>query len=424
MKTKAITLLASIVASASLSAVTITNTVTNPPVYLAGSTAFGPLDHTALVAYAATNRYTLIASTGSADPVKAKALLYKKLTTNQVSPTKVTVTEDTINIHVTGSEIAIAAAAGNAGIPFLNNNSVGLNQADSPATYGNTNKPSVLTSPAWQATSRYRKGKYQGVAYKALNEIAPAGKAGIAAQIWGWSASPNFPTNGLNITDQTARKILRDGHAPLSYFTGIPADATNGVWLVGRDIDAGARVIVLAEAGHGVLTDVKQYRVNASGGVVTSLSLEAATTNGAGIPSPIGGGGYSSASTQLAALTNSIPAILQVDGAPSPYAGKNYLVQYNAHAQNINANVKTLAYNGVLPSYNAVSSGGYSLWSYEHIYLAPKASVTASNIAQFEADYISGLSSSSMQSSAGAGYLNIDDLLIKRSVDAGTINVK
>ena len=424
MKTKAITMLASIVASASLSAVTTTNTVTNPAVYLAGSTAFGPLDHTALVAYAATNGYILVASTGSADPVKAKALLYKKLTTNQVSPTKVTITENTINIHVTGSEIAIAAAAGNAVIPFLNNNSVGLNQADSPATYGNSNQPSVLTSPTWQGTSRYRKGKYQGVAYKALSEIAPAGKPGIAAQIWGWSASSNFPTNGLNITDQTARKILRDGHAPLSYFTGNPADGTNGVWLVGRDIDAGARVIALSEAGYGGLTDVKQYHVNASGGVVTSLTLEVPATNGAGVPSPLGNGGYSSASTQLAAITNSVPPILQVDGAPSPYTGKNYLVQYNAHAQNINANVKTLAYNGVLPSYAAVSSGAYSDWSYEHIYLAPKASVTASNIAQFEADYISGLSSAGIQSAAGSGYLNIDDLQIKRSVDAGTINVK
>lgn len=423
MKNKPLLIFATLAASASLHAVT-TNTITNPVVYLAGSTAFGPLDHTALGAYAATNGYTLVASTGSADPIKAKALLYKKLTTNQVSPSKVTIYEDTINIHVTGSEIAIAAAAGNAVIPFLPNNSVGLNQSDTPSAYSNTNKPAVLTSPTWQGTSRYRKGRYNGVSYKQLTEVAPAGKPGIAAQIWGWSASSNFPTIGLIVTDQTARKLLRDGHAPLSYFTGNKADATNGVWLVGRDIDAGARVIALAEAGYGSTTDVKQYRVNASNGVVTGLSLESASTNGAGVVSAAGNGGYASASTQLAALTNSVPVNLQVDGASSPYTGTNYLIQYNAHAQNINSKVKTLAYNGVLPAYDAVSSGAYSLWSYEHIYIAPKASATASNIAQFEADYISGLSSAAIRAAAGEGYLNIADLLIKRSVDAGTISVK
>jgi hypothetical protein len=420
---KRILVLAALMAGSSLQA-QVTNIITNPVVYLSGSIAFGPLDHLALGAYAATNGYSLVASAGSADPLKAKALLYKKWTTNRVSASRVTVYEDTINTHVTGSEIAIASAAGTATIPYLPNNSVGLNQPDSAVSYTLTNKPSVLTSPAWQESSRYRKGKYNGVAYKALSEIKPAGKPGIAVQILGWSASSNFPTNGLVITDQTARKLLRDGHAPLSYFTGNTNDATNGVWLVGRDIDAGVRLITLAEAGHGITTDVKQYRVNASNGVVTSLALESPWTNGAGVPSALGNGGYPSTSSQLAAVTNRVSANLQVDGAASPYTGTNYLIQYNGYAQSINPNVKTLAYNGVLPGYNAVSSGAYSLWAYEHIYLAPKVSATASNIAQFGADYISTLSSSAIRTAAGEGYLNIDDLLIKRAVDAGVITLK
>jgi len=197
-----------------------------------------------------------------------------------------------------------------------------------------------------------------------------------------------LPSNGLVITDQTARKLLRDGHAPLSYFTGntTTRPTVSGSW--GAISMPGVRLITLAEAGYGITTDVKQYRVNASNGVVSSLSLEAPWTNGAGVPSALGNGGYPSTSSQLAALTNSVPAGLQVDGTNSPYSGTNYLIQYNGYAQSTDSKVKTLAYNGVLPTYDAVSSGAYSLWAYRAHLHCPRVSATASNIAQYEADYI------------------------------------
>jgi hypothetical protein len=417
-----------------------TNYVTNPTIYIAGSTAFSPLDNAALDNYATNNGYTLSASTGSADPKKAKAVVYRKSTyaTNNISR-KVTVTVDTINVHQTGSEAGIYAAAGgktNLTVGFLPDTNTGLNQADSAAAYSNSNPVAIITSPVWQASSRFApRAKINGVTYSALTEVFGTNNSvGIAAQVWGWSASPNFPSTAANITSQVAKKLLKDGSAPLSFFTGNQADSTNGVWLVGRDIYAGARIAVLGEVGYGTLNDVRQFRVNTNGGSVT-LSLESAVVAGTdGISIAAGNGGYASASSQLVAAKTTLPVNLQVNLGSgltnSPYTGTNYLIQYNDYKSVVGQTnsdgtpaLVTLAFNGVPPTTNGVITGSYSLWTYEHLYIAPKPKNTNTiNVANYIANYITGLNSEQLKSAAGAsGYLNINDLKVTRSSDGGLI---
>ncbi len=430
MKTKTL-LLTALLAGAGFASAQTTNT--NTVVYIAGSQAFSRLDNLALHDYASKNGYTLVASTGSTNPVPAKALLYRK-ETRSTNGGRVTVSLDLINVHQTGSEAGIQSLAGTANqtIPFLPNDARTLGLPDVDASYSNNQQAAIATSPVWQRTSRFAAGaRVNGVKYRALPEVVATGSTalGIAAQTWGWSASSNFPTNAANISAQVARALLRDGHVPLSFFTGNPADATNGVWLVGRDIAAGARIAALSEPGHGALNPVNQYRVSSSNGQVTLIREPATTVMG--IPQPLGNSGYNGTSSQLAAVKTTLPANLQVDHGnglrSSPYSGNNYLIQYNGFAQSIDPGVVTLRYNGVAPSTDAVASGAYSFWTYEHLYIVPRLSRSNANapvIANYVASYIQGLTSAQISGNSGPGYLNVNDLQVVRSSDGGVITRK
>ena len=407
-----------------------TTYVTNPVIYVAGSTAFAPADNLALDNYAVNNGYTLVASTGSTNPVSAKALLYKRQTATG-SASSTTIKIDIINVHQTGSEIAVASAAGQALIPFLGNDATGL-LTDATGTYTNNQQALIITSPVWQLSSRYHHGAYNGVTYGTLTEVLPTNSTtGIAAQIWGWSGSSNLPVSAQNITWLQARYLFQKGSVPLSFLTGNAADTNSGVWLVGRDIDAGARAATLAEIGSSATSNVVQYQVNTNGGVV-SLSLQAASTNSAGVPSILGNGGYSSASSQLTAVKNPVPANLQVNGSNSPYA-TNYLIQYNAYAQTVGVTnnsgaqlVVPLNNNGVPISYDNVINGAYSFWTYEHLYLVPgtKATLAVKTVASSIANFIGSQPSATLQQKAGQGYLNVNDLNVTRSSDGGVISLK
>ena len=442
MKHKNTLIVAALVAASiapAFAAAPSTNIVTNPVLYIGGSQAFSALDNAALSSYAAANNYTLVASTANATPTKAKALLYRRTNAPVVSGLKTTLSVDIINVHQTGSEAGLRSAAGDGNqlVCFLPNDASGLALSDVPATYSSSNQAVISTSPVQQASSRYRAGAKEGsVKFKALSEIGANNAPGIAAQTFGWSASANFPTSAANISDSTALSLLEKGNVPLSYFTGNPADTNHGVWLIGRDIAAGARIAALTVgSGYGGLVPVNQYHVVSNNGAVALAKEAAATVNGA--PEAAGNGGYDGTSTQLAAAKTVLPANLQVDQgsgfANSPYPGTNYLIQYNGYAQTVgqtNANgtpsLIPLSFNGVAPSTNGVVSGAYTFWTYEHIYIAPKYKNTNTPaVANYVAQYIQSLTSAQLTSVSGStGYLNTQDLQVYRNSDAGKIYSK
>jgi hypothetical protein len=414
-----------------------TTYVTNPVLYLAGSTAFAPLDHTAVNSWASNNGYTLVATTGNVDPQKAKAVLYARTNAPVKKGANFQVAIDYINVHTTGSEAAIesASSGGKVGnIPFLNNDARGLGLADASSNYPNINAVNILTSVVYQKNSQFFPGsKYGGFKAAQLTEILPTNSSkGIAIQAFAWSVGTNFPTNALNITQDTAQALFRDGNVPLSYFTGNANDATNGVWLIGRDAAAGVRVAWQIHTGYGALTKAKQFWVTNNNG---SLALALTPTNPVlGIYQPPGNGGFWSATSQQANATNILPPNVLVDlngngtYTNSPYTGTNYLIQYNAYGNSVGVTNSSgqpallpLSYNGVAPSEDGIRNGSYTQWTYEHIYVTAKPT-NAAALATAVANTIANLSTPQIKAAVkAAGYFNINDTTVYRNTDGGPV---
>jgi len=436
MKTKTL-LFAALLAGSGFASAQTTNFVTNPILYIGGSQAFSALDNAALNQYATNNGYSLVAYAGNLPVTKAKALLFRKENAPVTRGSRTIVSVDLINVRQSGSEASLRSAAGNGNqrMSFLSDDASGQ-YPDTAASYPNLKQAAIGTSGVFQANSRWFPGAREGgVRYRLLNEVKPGSEPGFAAQVWGWSASANFPTNAANITSLTAQTLLQQGHVPLSYFTGNPADTNHGVWLIGRDIAAGARIAALVNAGYGSLGTVRQFRVFTNTGTVTLGIEPAATVDGVAVAP--GNNGYDGTSSQAAAARTVLPANLQVDFGNgltnSPYTGTNYLIQYNSYALTVNQTNASgnptlipLKFNGVAPDINAVASGAYTYWTYEHLYVTPKPKNTnAVAVAQFVADYVSKLSSAQMKSVSGSdGYLNTKELNVFRNNDGSRIFTK
>lgn len=433
MKTKTL-LLSALIGGTGFASAQTTNFVTNPILYIGGSQAFSAIDNSALNQYASDSGYTLVAYAGNLPVTKAKALLFRRQSAPVIRGSKTIVNVDIINVRQSGSEASLRSAAGNGNqlISFLPNDATGQ-YPDTSASYPNLKQAAIGTSGVYQSSSRWFPGAKGGsVKYRQLTEVKPGSEPGFAAQVWGWSASANFPTNDANITSLTAQTLLQQGHVPLSYFTGNPADTNHGVWLIGRDIAAGARIAALANAGYGSLSTVRQFRVFTNTGTVTLGIEPAADVDGVAVAQ--GNNGYDGTGSQATAAKTALPANLQVDFgaglANSPYSGTNYLIQYNSYALTVNQTNSSgnptlipLRFNGVEPDTNAVASGAYTFWTYEHLYVTPKPKNTNTlAVAQFVADYVSKLSSAQMKSISGSdGYLNTQELNIFRNNDGSRI---
>jgi hypothetical protein len=435
MKTKTL-LLTALLAGTGFASAQTTNFVTNPILYIGGSQAFSALDNAALNQYAADNGYTRVAYAGSLPETKAKALLYRRQNAPVVRGNKVTVSVDIINVRQSGSEASLRSAAGNGNqlISFLPNDATGQ-YPDTSASYPNLKQAAIGTSGVYQTSSRWFPGAKEGsVKYRQLTEVKPGSEPGFAAQVWGWSASANFPTNAANISSLTAQTLLQQGHVPLSYFTGNPADTNHGVWLIGRDIAAGARIAALVNAGYGSLNTVRQFRVFTNTGTVTLGIEPAATVDGVAVAQ--GNNGYDGTSSQAIATRTVVPSNLQVNFGSgltnSPYTGTNYLIQYNSLANTVNQTnssgnptLTPLQFNGVAPdaNNNGVHSGAYTFWTYEHLYVTPKPRNTNTlAVAQYVANYVGNLSSAQMTSISGSiGYLNTKELNVFRNNDGTRI---
>jgi hypothetical protein len=435
MKTKTL-LLTALLAGAGFASAQTTTFVTNPIIYIGGSQAFSALDNAALSEYAAANGFTRVAYAGSLPETRAKALVYRRQSAPVGSGSSRTVRVDIINVRQSGSEASIRSAAGNGSqlVSFLPDNASGQ-YPDTPASYSNRKRAAIGTSGVFQQNSRWFRGAREGsVTYQELTEVRPALQPGIAAQVWGWSASANFPTNAANITSLTAQTLLQQGHVPLSYFTGNPADTNHGVWLIGRDIAAGARIAALVNAGYGSLNTVRQFRVFTNTGTVT-LGIEPATTVD-GVAVAQGNNGYDGTASQATATRTVLPQNLRVNFGNgltnSPYTGTNYLIQYNSLANTVNQTNNSgnptlipLRFNGVAPDVNndGILSGAYSFWTYEHIYVTKSPSNTNTlAVAQYVADYIGKLSSDEMRTISGSiGYLSTKELNVFRAGDGTRI---
>jgi hypothetical protein len=420
-QTKSILLAAIAAAAVGSASAQTTNVVARNQINLAGSTAFRSVHLKELNAYALGQGYQRVAwdnntvGSGYAD-------LYTRLVSSATNRGVVTETRDFINARFVGSEGGTLVAGSKFTQGFF-----GLGQRGLVASSDLTNQMSatITYSDCDQSVGVFSGNK--GAKAKAA-KLTSAGN--LPALNFAFCTTRDFPAN--NITERQASALYTRGHLPLSFFTGNPADNTNGVFAIGRNIDSGTRTAILTETGIGALTKVNQYDFNTN---TRTISITPAGTL-PGISFLAGDGGDNSGGnlcSKVAAATN-----LTVANVPSVtnYPGTVYLIGYSGISDINSRSLKALSYNGTAPfnptpgvntlgfqtNFNGIANGTYSLFSIGKVYFnaanAPKGTDRAlvATVAQALATAIG----TNTTSTFGLGNTAISDLNITRAVE-GTV---
>ena len=396
--------------------------------YIAGSTAFRSAANAALTNYCGTHSGGLIAY-DNATATKAGHLLL-----NYVSGGVTNYIVATWN----GSEAGIQSCAGPANGQsnaatftfYATNAPAGLN-----TNYAVTHTATVNFSDTYQGTSIFngsvRLANSNTVNYAALTE-ASASPVGVVA--FTFIGSKNIPTNA-QVTTENINQLAASGNVPLTLFTGNSADQTNSAFFIGRNIDSGTRLSMLAEVGYGVRTTLSSYAVASgyTGGAAsnTTATLTGASTNalisypteiinGVSTANP-GNSGYSSGGTLCGLFTNaySFGTNLSVNGSASARTGTNFLVGY-AGVSDASGNVANglvyLPYNGQSYSTNGIAQGLYTFWAYEHLYISANATVADNSLAQALATAINTSTTATLSPN-----VSINDMQCGRNGDGQTV---
>ncbi len=408
-----------------------TNTVVRNQINIAGSTAFRSVHFKELNAYALGQGFTLVASDSSPSAGTGSAALYTKLISSATNAKTgvVTETRDFINARFIGSEggTLVTGSKNTQGFYALSQRGVGSSPT---TTCTNLMTATITYSDCDQSVGVFSGNK------GARAKVARLTSAGnLPAINFTFCTTKDFPAS--NITDRQAQALLTRGHLPLSFFTGNSSDSTNGVFVIGRNIDSGTRTAILTETGVGSLAKVNQYDYSAAS---NSLFITPAGTV-TGVSFLAGDGGDDSGGT----LTTKVSQATNLTGANvigvTNYPGKVYLIGY-AGVPDVNGSkgLKALSYNGVAPyvptphastvgfqtNFNGIANGTYSLFSIGKVYFnaatAPKGTdkTIIPTIAQALANNIGTNTSSTF----GNGNTAIGDLNIVRSVEGATARPK
>jgi len=442
-------LVAALTVGTSFAAGITTNPVIGNQINIAGSTAFSAVSMPAIDTYATGAGYTKVAA-DSGTVASAKIALYAKVTP-VTNGTKVTITTDVINVHMIGSEGGTLVASSKNTQPFLPAVAYTTLPAYGTIAADSGTAPSAATTMQANATITFSDvnqavGRFNTSKASPVKCIAFPYDEKLGAINFAWVAPTNFPVS--NITDRVAQALLQNGHVPLSMFTGNSADATKGVFVTGRDIDSGTRVLTLTEVGLGATASVKQYTYDSANNRIVY------TAGGTldGVAYTAGNGGYFSGGDLCTAVgkagaswTGNSPTI--VDGGNSnaalsnAYSGACYLIGYGGTKDIIGKGLtagqytKALSYNGVQAfagSYtfpgtqkdvNGIATGSYSMWSVGHLYAnpanAPKG--TDKTLVTTVANALKTAVLAKTTAELDYGYTALGDLNVSRSQEGATI---
>jgi hypothetical protein len=285
-----------------------------------------------------------------------------------------------LDCSFTGSEAGIASVAGQTltqnvnggtyalpGVPpsFLNpNNTFATTNTLQQITGSSTVYPDLSMADTSQAVSQTPKSLYNLVDY---------GVVGIIPFTFekGYEASPDTAWSHFhNVTTAAFNQNLSSGDIyNANNYTGVAADASDGVAIVGRNLGSGTRVNTLLNAQYGITTPVKQqafYSSYPSGtpGVLTFNGTYTSPGNGVA-PTSYGNDGFDGGS--------SVQKELNVDGSVCGDVVIGYLGVSDAQnavnpAKAGNGQVATaLTFNGVYESDIGVINGTYTFWGQEHL---------------------------------------------------------
>jgi hypothetical protein len=234
---------------------------------------------------------------------------------------------------------------------------------------------------------------------------------------WVWVRNAGSPAGMTNMTSLAAQLLLGAGQIPVAVFTGNTND-TDAVSLIGRDEDAGARLVAFAEPAFGAFGAPLQFQVAINGvfgangsatNTVTGLRAYPVNTI-LGVTYPAGHSGYASGGT--------VAGILATPGALA--AAGTHLIGYAGisdatTATNANTGAAFMSYNGVSYSPNAVRAGKYTFWSYEHLLYRSSLTGGAKTVADQIADAIKTLD----PTPAG---IQLSTMGVNRQVEGGVVS--
>ena len=250
-----------------------------------------------------------------------------------------------------------------------------------------------------------------------------------------WYASNGSDANLTNMTPQLAQVLFQNGSAPLALWTGLNADHNRFVFATGRDPESGTRVITFAESGVGIFNSgIIQYNPTFSGTSIASIAFSGA--NGfAAIPAippapaySQAESGYPSGSNLARALRYSWPATGMTPASRNGGTFVSYLGGSDWGTANAAHNPPTtvgagpareLSWNGVPYSFSNVAEGKYSFWGYEYIMYKSDLTGDAQLMATTLTTNLSTLPATA--NPATAVVLNLSDMKVQRSTDAGVI---
>jgi hypothetical protein len=215
-------------------------------------------------------------------------------------------------------------------------------EAFSKTAVGAAQTSHIAFSDAYQASTIYSSPSL-------TDEIA-----GIIPFIWVVNDTSATGANTLarygfdNITAQQARALLVNGSQPKSLLTGNAAD-TKPVYVTGRDIGSGTRVVCLAETGYGITKGVQHWQMTGGSDAISKLKLWPTGTypNTTGNDPNQGNGGYTSGGTLAGLLVNKSDSSFQLESA----AGTNDLGFATAGAH-------IVAFVGTSDAVTVVNGGG------------------------------------------------------------------
>jgi len=237
--------------------------------------------------------------------------------------------------------------------------------------------------------------------------------------------------SGLDMDPQKFTQLWNNGTLPLSFFTGSTGDSTITAYALGRDVDSGTRGTALMETGFGlngsgnaaINNEVTQYfpydnstdannDQSSSTGTGTYVSKGEVGDSSApvigymnpvppdavgGYSMPEGDGGYNSGGnlaiafcTPFSGLTNTALftylGVFDAQNALAVSSNKPFLMSYNGVTFNPTVGA------GVPANVQAIESGKYTFWGYEHMFTTTSSSapsVTAA--AQLKSLLLGGL---------------------------------
>jgi len=179
-------------------------------------------------------------------------------------------------------------------------------------------------------------------------------------------------TAWTHIANVTKPSLLHEFAAPLTAdnFTGVAADTTTTVYLVGRNKGSGTRANVLNDNTYGIDTLVTQFAIGQApdGGIAGNnpngtLLLNPATDGNGGLDNGYESGGSVATALGVAGSTAQADPFT---GAPG-WIAIGYLGVSDAQSHNLTT-ANWLTEDGVLESNGAIEQAQYTYWGYENLY--------------------------------------------------------